>query len=250
MPAANPSQIIDNLMSSAKTTKSFHFAVDLSGTVDSSMLADGSAGAGGRTIKLDGTSIVGDVDVVNKAVHVTATAPSIPVDADVIVTGGFAYYKTSLTGPMYVKTDLSALGSMAGGGMMMPTPGPSAMADMQAELAKIRAQLDAAGVKATLVGIDQVNGQNAYHISVSVPIDKINAAIAAHASPAPAGGVPSLTSASVDAWVYTADKRLAKFEAKASSAAIGNVDLVVTVTNYDQPVTIAAPPASQVTTTP
>ena len=59
----------------------------------------------------------------------------------------------------------------------------------------------------------------------------------------------SIDSAAVDAWVYKNGNRLAKIELKAASSKIGNLDVIVTVTNYDKPVTITAPPASQVETT-
>jgi len=40
--------------------------------------------------------------------------------------------------------------------------------------------------------------------------------------------------------------RLAKVERKGASAAIGNIDFVLTITDYDAPVTIAAPAPSEV----
>ena len=53
----------------------------------------------------------------------------------------------------------------------------------------------------------------------------------------------------IDAWVYKADNRLAKIDIKAASSTIGNLEVIVTVTNYDKPVTVTAPPASEVETT-
>jgi hypothetical protein len=57
---------------------------------------------------------------------------------------------------------------------------------------------------------------------------------------------PTIDSASLDAWIYKSNSRLAQVELKGSSAAVGNIDFMLTVTNYDAPVTVAAPPASQV----
>jgi 2'-5' RNA ligase len=118
-------------------------------------------------------------------------------------------------------------------------------------VAKIRQTLDDAGAKATLVGVDKIGGQDAYHITISVPLDLINSKIAGAAASAASTAAAGLTidSAAVDAWVYKNDNRLAKIDLKAASSKIGNLEVIVTVTNYDKPVTITAPPASQVETT-
>jgi hypothetical protein len=50
----------------------------------------------------------------------------------------------------------------------------------------------------------------------------------------------------VDFWVYTDTNRLAKAEIKGASSAIGTIDIVLTITNYDQPVTVSAPAAGDV----
>jgi hypothetical protein len=47
-------------------------------------------------------------------------------------------------------------------------------------------------------------------------------------------------------WIYKSSSRLAKIELKGASSAIGSIDLVVTITNYDAAVTIAAPAASEI----
>jgi len=43
--------------------------------------------------------------------------------------------------------------------------------------------MDAAGVKATLVGVDQVGGKDAYHITITGLSDYLNAQIAAQPAP-------------------------------------------------------------------
>ena len=58
-----------------------------------------------------------------------------------------------------------------------------------------------------------------------------------------------IDSASLDAWIYKDSSRLAKVEFTGASSAIGNIDFVLTITNYDAPVTIAAPAASEVNAT-
>lgn len=252
----DPSSIIDQVISSGSAIKSFHLKLAVTGTVNASALSSdagsGAAGAGGvglsGNIKLDGTALEGDVDVANSAAHLTFNAPSTvmgaPLSGDLILVDNAFYYKVTLLGPMYTKTDLSALSSLASfAPVAIPTPDASAMTGITDEINQLRAAMDQAGVKANLVGVEQIGGQDAYHIALTIPLDQINAEIAAQASAAPG---MKIDSASVDFWIYKSNNRLAQFEAKAASSAIGNVDLMLTVSAYDQPVTVTAPPASEV----
>ncbi|MGZ6314364.1 MAG: hypothetical protein ACXWNI_01900 [Candidatus Limnocylindrales bacterium] len=253
---SDPSSIITQAISGGTAVKSFHLSVALSGTINAAFLkstGDASLSAITSDLKLDGTSIEGDVDIANSAAHLALSVPAlpmmgnVPISADVILAGGSLYYKASLLGPKYTKADLSSLSSLAGGmPVAVPTPGSSPLAGMQDQIAQLRQQLDAAGAKATLVGVEQIGGKDAYHINVSVPLDLLNSQIAAAAAAASPPVSVKIDSASVDFWVYKDTYLPAKFELKGASSAIGSIDLVVTVSNYDQPVTIAAPPASDV----
>ena len=250
----DPNSIITKAISGGTAVKSFHIKIAISGTVNASTLssAAGSAAAGLKgNIKLDGTAIEGDVDVANAAVDLTATVAAIPsfgnvpITAVLIVKNNVLYYKTSLTGAKFAKLPLAGLTQ----GLPVPTaaPGASAMAGVADEVAKLREQMQAAGVTVTLVGVDQIGGKPANHISISIPIAKLNAQIAA------SKGAPKMTidSASADVWVYQGTAQLAEIEFKGSASSagtsVGNIDFTITITNYDQPVTITAPPASEVT---
>ncbi len=246
----DPSSIITAALSSVSAVKSFHIEIDASGSVSEAAMASaggGALGAGKGNLKLDGTTIVGDVDVANQAAHITAALPTVPLNADVILVGGILYYKMAPA----TKYTMMSLGSLTGAltgalPVAVPTPGASAMSGVTDELNQLRAQMDQAGVTATLVGVDQIGGQDANHISVSIPIDKINAEIAAAAGSASSAPNVQIDSASVDVWIYKSSSRLAKIELKGASSAIGSIDLVVTITNYDAAVTIAAPAASEI----
>ena len=90
---------------------------------------------------------------------------------------------------------------------------------------------------------DQVGGRDAYHVTVSVPTSYINQQLTALGSTT---GGATLDSASLDYWVYTDSLYPAKAEIKAASATIGSIDVTVTLTKYNEPVTITAPPASEI----
>ncbi|MFI5258834.1 MAG: hypothetical protein ACHQ01_04400 [Candidatus Limnocylindrales bacterium] len=248
--ASDPNSIITQAINGGAAVKSFHIKIALDGTIKAAALAsaDSSLGAAITSdVTLTGTAIEGDVDVAAQAAHLTLTVPAmqmlgnVPITGDLILKDNVLYYKVSLLGPKYTKTDLSSLTS--GLPVAVPTPGASALTSLTGELAQLQSQMAAAGVTATLVGVEQIGGQDAYHINVSVPLDKINAAIAA-SSPSTA---MTIDSASIDFWVYKANYQIAKVEFKGASAALGNVDFTVTVTAYDQPVTITAPAAADIT---
>jgi hypothetical protein len=247
----DPSSIITQVLSSGQGTTSFHIKIEVTGTIKAAALKSAAGSSGGALtgdVKLDGTAIEGDVDVVNKAAHMSLTVPpiamlgNVPLTGDLIVKDSFLYYKVSLLGPKYTKT---ALGDLTSGlPVTVPTAGPSALAGMADQIAQLRQQLDAAGVKATLVGVEQIGGKDAYHISISVPLDKINTEIAAAAASEAPG--MKIDSASVDVWTYKDSYQLAKIQIAGASSSLGNLGMTITITNYGAPVTVTAPAASDI----
>ena len=249
----DPESIITAAISGESGVKSFHINFAVNGTLKAAFLKQ-AAGTEGAMITsdvtLDGTAIDGDVDVANAAAHLTLNVPALAmfggqaITGDLILKDNAVYYKASLLGPNYTKMDLSSLSSLASSlPVAVPTAGAAASSAIVDEVNQIRAAMQQAGVKATLVGVEQIGGKDANHINISVPIDYLNAQIAAEASAVPG---MKIDSASVDFWVYTDTNRLAKAEIKGASSAIGTIDIVLTITNYDQPVTVSAPAAGDV----
>ncbi len=246
----DPSSIITQALSSGTATTSFHIKLEVAGTIKAAALqsAAGSAGAAITSdVKLDGTAIEGDVDVANQAAHFSLTVPpmamlgNMPLTGDLILKDQVLYYKVSLLGTKYTKMDLGSLESSLP--VAVPTPGASAMTSLTDEVTQLRQALDQAGAKATLVGVDQIGGQDADHINISVPVDLINSQLAAEASAVPG---MKIDSASVDVWIYKSNYQLAKIQIAGASSTLGNLTMTITITNYNAPVTIAAPAASDV----
>jgi hypothetical protein len=261
----DPSSIISAVITGGPDTKSFHLKIEVNGTIK----ASGLSGLGGGTtsgltgdLKLDGSTVEGDVDVANQAAHLAANislgsaGSTATIPADFIYTDGALYSKIDIpglsSGSKYSKSSVGDLaGSLTGGAVAVPTLGTSGLSGLGDQVAQIRKTLDDAGAKATLVGVEKVGGQDAYHITISVPLDLLNSKIAGAVASAASTAAAGLTidSMAIDAWVYKADNRLAKIDIKAASSTIGNLEVIVTVTNYDKPVTVTAPPASEVETT-
>jgi hypothetical protein len=254
----DPSSIISGVINGTTDVKSFHIKLTVNGTIKAAALASAGSAAGGLggalkgDIKLDGTAIEGDVDVANQAGHITFNVPplaalgNLPLTGDLILVSNTLYYKVSLLGTKYTKMDLGSIGDSLGAlssSLPVAVPSAGASAAIADQISQMRQALKDAGVTVTLVGVDKIGGKDASHINVSVPLDKLNSAIAAQAS---AGPAMKIDSAAVDLWVYTDSNRLAQAEIKGASSTLGNLDIVLTISNYDQPVTVAAPPADQI----
>jgi hypothetical protein len=247
----DPNSILGAALNTSAEIKSFHIKIELNGTILASALKDsGDATLSQITsdLKLDGTTIEGDVDVAGSAAHIALNVPPIPAMGNVPITGDLIlkdqalYYKLDMLGPKYTMMDLGQLAS--GLPVALPSTAASATMDVTSELGQLQQQLEAAGVKATLVGVDQIGGKDADHINLTIPLDMINQEIAA-SSPSP---MVQIDSASVDFWIYKDNSQLAKVEMAGASSALGNLDLTITITNYNAPVSISAPAASDIST--
>lgn len=246
----DPRAILANATTALQAVKTVHFKVALSGSVSTAELL-GGAGAGlgaaaseapaGSTIGLDlsGTTIEGDLDLGTGSAQVNATVPALlNLTANVVASNGIAYIKTSLTGAQYQKLDTSSLtNALPLPNMAVGSPGPAASAvisDLQAELAKLPAPVQLAD--------ETVNGQACRHIQ-----EKLSSADFPQASGALAGASGNAT---VDVWTQQSDGRPSRVTIALDAGAQANLTITIDLTNYDAAVTIAAPPADQVSSQP
>jgi len=236
-----PDEILARSLARLETAATFHVEAKIGGSVKAGSL--GSI-AGGipigllGNIKLDGATMTGDVDVPNRAAHALASFPSLfGMTAEGVLADGYTYTKISLLGDKFTRSKAPASLSAAG-------TGPDATLGFIDAVGQVRSVLESSGTVATLVGRDTVDGLDAYHLAVTVPQDGLKR-LFQDAGGAAAAGL-DVQVAPFDYWVYVDTLRPARIEVKASSATIGSIDLDMTLTGYDQPVKIAAPPASKV----
>jgi hypothetical protein len=236
-----PDEILARSVARLETAATLHVEAKIGGSVKAGSL--GSI-AGGipigllGNIKLDGATMTGDVDVANRAAHALASFPSLfGMTAEVVLADGYTYTKISLLGDKFTKSKAPASLSAAG-------TGPDATLGFIDAVGQVRSVLESSGTVATLVGRDTVDGLDAYHLAVTVPQDGLKR-LFQEAGGASAAGL-DVQVAPFDYWVYVDTLRPARLEAKASSATVGSIDLDMTLTGYDQPVKIAAPPANKV----
>ena len=253
---SDPNAILSGSLVALESATTVHVDGTLDGTVDAS--AVGAAMGGGTsalsgTVKLDGTKIVGDVDISKQAFDLTLAFPAslLGLKAEAILVDGYTYTMFDLVSSKFTRTKVSSSGlsggDMPGAGASPGVSGSSgATLDFHSIIRQLQSRLDSSGTATTLVGPDTVGGKDAYHLQLTVPAGLLNQALGAVLGAA-AGGI-TLDVTAVDYWVYTDGLGPAKIQAKATSPTMGRIDLGLTLSQYDQPVTIQAPPAGQIET--
>ena len=180
--------------------------------------------------------------------RVDTGATGAAITGEAIVLDPMLYLKLSSEGPKYHKVKLGTISGQLGLKVAVPTPGGSSLVGLANDVSTLRQNLEAAGVRPTLMGMDLVGGRDAYHIDLSLPLDKFNEDIASAATKPGASFLKQvkIESATAAIWIYTTDYQLAQVQISGISSAVGSVSFTMTLTNFDQPVTITAPPASDV----
>ena len=237
-----PDEILARSIARLETSATFHVEATIGGSIKAGSL--GSL-AGGIPIgllgnlKLDGASITGDVDVADRAAHLTASFPSLfGARAEVVLVDGYGYTKVSLLGDKFTKSKAPAL--LAG-----QSAGANPTLNFRVAAGRVKEIFDAAGTSAVLLEPDSVDGQAAYHLSLAMSVAGL-ARLFQEAGVGAATAGLSIQLAQFDYWVFIDTLRPARFKLKASSDAVGSVDVDLSLTGYDRPVKITAPPAAQV----
>lgn len=235
----DPKDILTNAAGSLRGVTSVHVKAALSGTIDLGGLmgsgdADPSAAA---KFDLAGSTLEGDIDVAGSKARFAIEAPNLlSLKADVIVDSGTIYLKSSLTGDKYRKLPASTLTSNlplpSGAAGASPDPNASAMID------SLKAQL--AGLPAPVKLADEtINGVDSNHIQQVVSNTDIP-----QASGLPSGKV------TLDIWTSKADGRPTRLVVSADAGTQGNLAVTIDLTGYNAGVSIAPPPADQVSDQP
>ena len=244
---SDPRAIMTSAASSLQNLKSVHFKLAVSGHINPGVVTGGGSdaspapGASPALLDLSGTTVEGDLDVTDRSVQVAVSVPTIfGLTANVVEVGGVAYIKSSLTGALYEKLDTTAFTSA----LPIPSLGVAGSPDPAAASAMI-SQLDAELAKLpqpTKLADETVNGQDSYHVQEKVASTDV---------PQASGLLGSATGAlTVDLWTSKADLRPSRLVVLIDAGSDGSLTLTIDLTNYDAAVTIAPPPANQVSDKP
>lgn len=257
---ADPDELFSLGIAEGPAWQSFHMKIAVGGTVKAAFLKTlGNPSWAKLTTDavLDGTVMEGDVDAQNLAFHLAIAVPSVAafgsaaVTGDLIIKDSNLYLKMASLGAKYREVKLGTISKELGVPVSVPTPGGSALTGLADLTSGIRSQLESAGVTPKVVGVEQIGGRDAYHIDLTVPLDKVNSDLAAAAAKAGAHAAVldqlKIDSVSSGIWIYKDNYQLAQVQIAGTSSTAGNLSFTMTLTNFDQPVTINAPAASDVT---
>ena len=254
---ADPDELFNQAIAEGPAWQSFHLKIALNGTITpAAMKAMGNPSWAKlkSSVSLDGVTVEGDMDPVNLKCDLAVSVPAItaigssPISAHLIILDPILYLQMSATGSKYHKVKMGTLSGNLGLKVAVPTPGGSSLVGIANDVSILRQTLETSGVRPTLVGIDQIGGMSAYHIDLTAPLDKINGDISAAATKPGASFLRQvkIDSASASIWIYKDSYQLAQVQISGASSAVGNLSFAMTLTNFGKPVTITAPPASDI----
>ena len=227
----DPNEIVTAALKATEGAKSVHIDVTVDGTINADLTGTGGPGA---ELPLTGTTAAADVDMAGGKAHATFAVPAfLNLNGELIQIGETSYLKTSLTGPQFETSQ--ATDSLP----VDPTDASGIFDDV--------------GDFLTADGVDPVKGddvdcggKSCYTVSIELSAEELAALGADQAAQM---GLPlDLGSASL-AFTIRVEKdtyRLAGFKTVASLGEQGSITLDLTLSKWDQPMDISAPPADQV----
>jgi hypothetical protein len=235
----DPNAILAAAASTTASATSVRVDVSADGPIELDLFGTGA----GAAVNLRGTTASADVDLAANELRATFSSPNLMnIAGELIVVDGSAYVKSTFTGPNYMKTTIPEPAASS------PVPTPAALSG----LADLLARADLHPVKGDNV---PCAGGTCYTVTINVTA----AQLAALGGPATGGPIPSVptipgvqlpdlseSTAELKILVEQASTRLSGIDAVLHLGNLGDPHVTVTFTKWNEPVTIAAPPADQV----
>jgi len=222
---SDPKEIVTTGIAATTGGKSFHIGA----SVDGSLTVPDSGG----TFTLDGTTLEADFDIEGGRTHATFAVPALlGLSGELIQIGSDQYLKSSLTGPNWMHSAVAA-GDITGD-----------VTDPAAALSAITDLLNTEGVETTKLDDTPCGDATCYQVRITIPADQL-----AEAGDPTGGMLPADVFG--DGLALTllfdrGDNRLAQIATGVDAADVGSVSVTLTFSNWDESVSIEAPPADQV----
>jgi hypothetical protein len=224
----DPTEIVVAAVQALRTTKTLHLEARLSGELPA------GPGSGSAMIRLDGTTLSGDLDLAGRSASLTGAAPAF-MDArgSLVVVGGVRYVKLNLLGDRWYRLPVEEEP-----GASSPTPGSSNL------LSRLREDLRRLSRPPERLGDEGCGDVTCSHVRLWLTTADMAAFHQGSPPPAAVGGTTT-----IDLWVRQTDLRPAKVTLAAGDGETGQGKVTATVvfSDFDRPLTIAPPPADQVT---
>jgi hypothetical protein len=246
----DPKAILSAAAASTSSATSVHVDLSADGAVEFDPLGTGA----GAAVNLRGTTMAADIDLAGNRLHSTFASPNLMnIAGEIIAIDQTVYLKSSLTGAKYITTSAPS-GSP-------PSPGASASAGASAGALAFVTELLARPDLKPVKGDDvPCAGGTCYTVTLSLTKEDL-AALTGGA--VPSGGVglpgalagipmPDIADATADLAIHVEQTttRLSGIDATIHLGDTGDPHLIATFIKWNEPVTVAAPPADQVQTTP
>ena len=242
------------ILAAAATTTASATSAHIDASADGTVQFDPFGTGAGAAINLRGTTASADVDLAANELKATFSSPNLMgIAGELIVADGSAYVKSTLTGPSYRKTTIPEPSASS------PVPTAAALSG----LADLLARADLKPVKGDDV---PCAGGTCYTVTINLTAAQLAALGSGPATGSPMPSMPAIpsipsipgvqlpdlsnASAELKILVEQSSTRLSGLDAVLHLGEIGDPHIVVTFTKWNEPVTIAAPPADQVAPAP
>jgi hypothetical protein len=246
----DPYQLLTSAVTNTAAATSFHLLAEAKGTLNM------GESMGNVPFPIDGTRAEGDISINPPAVSLTFDVPlqGLAISGGLIVPGdGKAYVKLAL--PMGSVDDLWHIIEVGELDVPSALSSPPPAADMATQL---KAELDQAGATLTNEGDTACTAGTCTKLHLEVPASALESSMGpigdlggilpdASAAPSAAPAAPLPVDILIDKASTRVDSVSVRFADAASST---DVDLVVSLSAYDVPVTVTPPPADQTTDAP
>lgn len=227
----DPNAIITAALKATETAKSVHLDATVDGSIKADLFGTGNTGS---SFALTGTTASADLDIAGGNMHATFAVPALlGLTGELIQIGTTSYMKTSLGGPLFEVTEDST------GELPIDPANPTAIVDGLGDFLLNDAFNPVKG--------EDVECGSAKCYTVTIEITP-EALAALDPTGVPAEELPFDLSTGTATITVRVDKdtyRLAGISVVAAAGDQGSLTLELTLSKWDETLTIAAPPADQ-----
>lgn len=219
----DPKEIISQGLLATREASSLHLDVALSGTLNIPQT--------GGTIDLGGITAGGDFDIANKRSRVTFAVPTfMRISGEAILIGSDTYLKTSIGGPLYVKSTADQT---------------TVPLDPTEAFEQVESFLDKEGVLSEKLDDVSCGDRSCYRVRLTIP-----SSLLLENAGTPAGiDVSAFLGEAlvVDLQFDRENLRVRQVSSDIDAGEIGSFGIVATFSNYDATVEVSPPPDDLVT---
>lgn len=221
---SDPGEILAKAVEALQKAKTVHLEATVDGAVTLDLLGTGTA----SELALTGTSLQADLDIANGNLHLTLAVPALlGMTAEVIVVGEDSYTKSSFTGTYFQK------GSTSDAGIPVDTSDP------EASLEELKDWLARPEVDPKKLDDAKCGSKTCYQVQIDLSTEDLKALVP---------DAEDVGEAIVVLTVLVEKDTLlpASVVVTGTAAELGELTLTLTMSRWDESLTITAPPADQV----